>query len=88
MDEVEQKMWSKSTKIKGTGSWFRNRFVFLYTTAGILRSESLFRAELSDFLSIRVKKAEDIHPLLLMITQIPEGKLNPNRSTKFYKPIC
>jgi hypothetical protein len=73
MDEVEEKMWSKSMKIQGTGNWFRNRFVFLYTTAGILRSESLFRAELSDFLSIRVKKAEDIHPLLLMITQIPEG---------------
>lgn len=73
LDEIEAKMWSKSAKLHGTGSWFRNRFVFLYTTAGILRSESLFRAELSDFLCISVKKPEDIHPLLLMITQIPEG---------------
>lgn len=73
LDEIEEKMWLKSAKLHGTGSWFRNRFVFLYTTAGILRSESLFRAELSDFLCIHVKKAEDIHPLLLMITQIPEG---------------
>lgn len=74
LDEIEATMWSKSAKLHGTGSWFRNRFVFLYTTAGILRSESLFRAELSDFLCISVKKAEDVHPLLLMITQIPEGK--------------
>ena len=73
MDEIEETMWFKSTKLQGTGNWFRNRFVFLYTTAGILRSESLFRAELSDFLSIRIKKAEDVHPLMLMITQIPEG---------------
>mgnify|MGYP002784412878 CR=1 FL=1 len=73
MDDVEDKMWSRSKKIKGSGSWLRNRFIFLYTTAGILRSESLFRAELSDFLFIKVKKPEDIHSLLLMITQIPEG---------------
>jgi hypothetical protein len=73
MDEVEEKMWKRSMKIQGSGSWLRNRFVFLYTTAGILRSESLFRAELSDFLCIKVKKAEDIHPLMVMITQIPEG---------------
>ena len=73
MDEIEATMWVKSAKLRGTGSWLRNRFIFLYTTAGILRSESLFRAELSDFLCIRVKKPEDVHPLLVMITQIPEG---------------
>ena len=80
MDELEDEMWSKSTSLKGAGCWFRNRFVFLYTTAGILRSESLFRSELSDFLCIRIKKPEDVHPLLLMITQIPEGKCIYNRS--------
>lgn len=90
MDEIEDKMWFKSTNLKGTGSWFRNRFIFLYTTAGILRSESLFRAELSDFLCIRIKKPEDVHPLLLMITQIPEGKSTSsvqhcsNRAHKFF----
>ena len=84
MDEIESKMWSKSAKLQGSGSWFRNRFVLLYTTTGILGSESLFRAELSDFLCICIKKPEDVHSLLLMITQIPEGKENLDGSTTFH----
>ena len=46
----------------------------LHTTSGILRCESIHRAELSDFLDLMLKKKQDPHPLTLMITQLPAGK--------------
>ncbi len=46
------------------------------------RCESLYRAELSDFLGLDMKKPEDVHPLFLMISQIPQGKsLSENRGS-------
>lgn len=73
--EIEQELWLRSTEKSKMTTWLRNRFVFLYSLSGILRAESLYRAELSDFLGICVKKVEDVHPLYVMITQVPEGKI-------------
>ena len=74
-DVIENEMWDRAKRnTRSTGSWLRNRYVFLHTTAGILRCESLYRAELSDFVGIYVKKETDVHPIFIMITQIPEGK--------------
>lgn len=72
--DIEQELWRRSSDTANMTTWLRNRFVFLYSLSGILRAESLYRAELSDFLGIVVKKEEDIHPLYVMITQVPEGK--------------
>ena len=74
-DVIENEFWSRSSRnARSAGCWLRNRYVFLHTTAGILRCESLYRAELSDFLGVGTKKDTDVHNIYIMITQIPEGK--------------
>ena len=45
----------------------RDRFTFLATMCGLLRGETLFKAELSDVFRIIVKKDEDPHPLFVMM---------------------
>jgi Centromere DNA-binding protein complex CBF3 subunit, domain 2 len=53
----------------------------LQTTSGILRTESLYRAELSDFLGINPpKRPIDVHPMYLLINQNMQGKTNKNRT--------
>jgi hypothetical protein len=74
-DQIEEVLWKKGdTNIRSACAWLRHRFCLLYSTSGILRCESLYRAELSDFLGLDMKKPEDVHPLFLMISQIPQGK--------------
>jgi hypothetical protein len=82
-DEIEEVCWKKGdTNIRSACAWLRHRFCLLYTTSGILRCESLYRAELSDFLGLEMKKPEDVHSLFLMISQIPQGKsLSKNRGS-------
>ena len=46
----------------------------MHTTSGILRYESLYKGELSDFLCFNVQKPEDPHEVFLMITQLAFGK--------------
>ena len=58
----------------------RHRYVFLHLTAGILRSESLYRAEVSDFLGIcPPKRPTDCHQPYIMINQLSFGKTNHGR---------
>ena len=52
----------------------RNRFLFLFSTSGILRGESVMSAELSDLLCVENKHAKDSHPYLILCMGIPEGK--------------
>jgi Centromere DNA-binding protein complex CBF3 subunit, domain 2/Transcriptional activator of glycolytic enzymes len=76
-DKIEAQFWDDSNT-QGRRSIhcaLRHRFCILYLTSGILRSESLYRAELSDFLCFKCPKLEtDVHDLFLMINQIPVGK--------------
>ena len=52
-------------------------FVFLYLTSGILGGGSLYQADLLDFQGITMAaNAGDLHPLYIMIMQIPFGKTN------------
>jgi hypothetical protein len=75
-DEIEQVFWDSGfDNIRSSFPYIRYRMLFLYTTSGILRCESLQKAELSDFQGLTVKKETDIHPLYVMISQIPEGML-------------
>ena len=49
----------------------------MYLTSGILRGESVYRVDLSDFKGNTVAANErDLYPLYLMIMQIPFGKTN------------
>jgi hypothetical protein len=73
--KIEDMCWSEGERSVRSGySWLRHRFCLLFTTSGILRCESLYKAELSDFLGIHLKKDTDPHELYLMIMQIALGK--------------
>lgn len=81
---IEQELWVDSQHgqgRRGTCSGLRCRHCLLQLTSGVLHCESLCRAELSDFLSIRPPKRDtDVHAPLLMVNQIVQGKTNKNRT--------
>jgi hypothetical protein len=65
----------------------RNRFVFLMTTQGILRGESVFKAELSDFFGVPMQRdGVDPHPLYVVVCQIATGKTN--KDLKLYGRVA
>ena len=73
---IEAEMWDRGncTNTRSTFAWLRHRFCLLFSTSGILRCESLYKAELSDFLGLRMKRETDPHQLSVMIMQIASGK--------------
>ena len=80
---IEQAMWEKSaqnTKLRDVTSQIRHRYCLLHLTSGILRCESLYRAELSDFMGLQLPQRDnDIDPMYIMVNQISEGKTNKGR---------
>ena len=75
--EIENNLYMKGMRSLRTAvTELRNRYVLTHTTSGILRFESLEKACLSDFLCTIFRKEEDVHPLLIMITQVFTGKHN------------
>ena len=82
-DSIEQELWNSSTANAGhrcIAAGLRHRYCLLHLTSGILRSESLYRAELSDFCGVFVPGNDrDAHQMFLMVNQIPFGKTNHGR---------
>lgn len=81
-NDIEAELWNDSNVPcwRNVCANLRHRYCLLYLTSGILRCESLHRAELSDFLCFKLNRADkDHHPMLLMINQIPKGKTNKGR---------
>ena len=80
---MEEEAWfdSQSAGIRrNVCAHMRHRYCLLHLTSGMLRCESLHRAELSDFLGIFLPQVEThIHPMFVMINRIPEGKTNHGR---------
>jgi hypothetical protein len=75
--EIEEKLFHQGmSNMRVAVSQLRNRYVLTHTTSGILRFETLEKACLSDFLCSVIQKDEDVHPLLVMITQVFTGKGN------------
>jgi len=77
MDEIEDALWSAgyAPARRSVNCALRHRYCFLYLTSGLLRSKSLYRADLSDFMGLHIpKKDKDIHPMFLMVNVIPVGK--------------
>ena len=81
--EIEEEFWNDSVIAVGRRSIcasLRHRACLLYNTCGILRCESLHKAELSDFIGIKPPKQDkDPHQIFLMITQFAFGKTNNGR---------
>ena len=76
---VEQELWNKGvncSSMLATANSLRSRAIFNYTTGGILRYESLQRAELSDWQYVTAQKYDDPHPIEMQVTEIPKGKTN------------
>jgi hypothetical protein len=74
--ELENKLYHQGLRnTRSAVTQLRNRYVLTHTTSGILRFETLEKACLSDFLCTYIKKDGDVHPLLIMITQVFTGKL-------------
>lgn len=82
-NEIEEELWNDS--VKGTTrrsvcAGLRHHYNLLHSTSGILRFESITKAEISDFQGFYVpKKDTDVHPMFLMINQIAQGKTNKGR---------
>lgn len=80
---IEVSMWKDSQNSVGhrsVNTHLRHRYIMLHLTSGILRSESLYRNELSDFVGLFLPQKEtDIHPMYVMINQLAQGKTNKGR---------
>ena len=78
--EIEEELWNDSANLvakRSVNAGLRHRYCLLHLTSGILRCESLHRAELSDFLGITIpKKDTDVHAMYVMVNQIAFGKTN------------
>jgi len=57
-------------------SSLRDRFQFLMSLCGVLRSESLFKADLSDLMDIKLESqlTKEPFPYHVLILRIGEGK--------------
>ena len=76
---IEQELWNDShnaVTFRSIVSHMRHRYCLLHLTSGLLRCESLHRAELSDFCGLRGEMDKDVHKMYLMINQIAQGKTN------------
>lgn len=81
--KLEAELWQDSqeaTSYRNVTAYLRHRYCLLHLTSGILRCESLHRAELSDFLHVWIPMKEtDIHPMMMMVNQLLQGKTNHGR---------
>jgi hypothetical protein len=72
---IEEALWEKGARnYRSAYAYLRHRFCLLFSTSGILRCESLYKAELSDFLGLAYKQDTDVHKFYMMIMQISTGK--------------
>jgi hypothetical protein len=81
-EEIEQELWQSSdvtcTRVRSVHTQLKHRYCMLHLTTGLLRSESAFLAEMSDFTGIFAPKRDsrDAHQIYIMVNVIPEGKTN------------
>jgi Centromere DNA-binding protein complex CBF3 subunit, domain 2 len=79
---IEEGLWNDSNVVsrRMIATRLRHRYCCQHLTAGILRCESLHKAEWSDFLGITIPKSlTDVDDMYCMINQIPLGKTNKGR---------
>jgi Centromere DNA-binding protein complex CBF3 subunit, domain 2 len=79
---IEAMMWADADQPgnRSVCCGLRHRYCVLHLTSGILRCESIYRAEFSDFLGIYIPKQDtDVHQPYVMISQIPIGKTTHGR---------
>lgn len=75
VNDIEESFWEHGKTLKAGLPGLRNRFIFLMSYSGLLRSESLFLGELSDMFMVQYDRKRDVDPHEIMILQIATGKL-------------
>ena len=73
---IEAATWSQGQCNRSAAAWIRHRFCLLFSTTGVLRCESLYRAELSDLVGLWTKSQSDVHHIYILILQIALGTLS------------
>jgi hypothetical protein len=80
---IEDALWEECGRAHGPrelASKLRHRYCATHTASGILRCESLYRAEWSDLLCITAPRTDtDVHPIDKMVNVLAEGKTNKGR---------
>ena len=79
---LEEALWKRNAMhcLEISTGALRDRFVFLFTNGGLLRGESLFKAELSDFMDFKYKSKYDPTPYHTLIMKFVEGKVNRGKT--------
>ena len=81
--KIEKYLWEYNNMTPSFGaSSLRDRFQFLMSLCGVLRSESLFKADLSDLMDIKLESqlTKEPSPYHVLILRIGEGKQNSDKS--------
>ena len=78
--KLETYMWNENRekRIYGASS-LRDRFQLLFSLSGVLRSDSIYKADLSDFLDFKFKQKNEPHPYHIGILRVGEGKTVQNK---------
>jgi hypothetical protein len=81
--DIEEELWVLSkheSNNRSINTGLKNQYIALHLTQSILRCESVYKVELSDFCGVYVPmKESNIHPMYVMVSQIAEGKTNHGR---------
>ena len=73
--KLEEFIWNenKGKKIYGT-SGLRDRFQLLFSLSGVLRSDSIYKADLADLLDFKFQQKNEPDPYHICILRVGEGK--------------
>ncbi len=73
--KIEEALWEKGVlNYHSTYTYLRHYFCLLFSTSGIIRCESLYKVEFSDWFGLSYKQETDVHAFFMMIMQISTGK--------------
>ena len=80
LPKLEEYIWNenKDKRIYGASS-LRDRFQLLFSLSGVLRSDSIYKADLSDLLDFKFKQKNEPDPYHICILRVGEGKTVQNK---------
>ena len=80
LPKLESFIWNerKGTRLYGTSA-LRDRFQLLFSLSGVLRSDSIYKADLSDLLDFKFKQKNEPDPYHICILRVGEGKTVGNK---------
>ena len=79
--DIEIDMFDRSAKLPRIDlAGLRNRFVWLFTLAGLLRGESLFKGDLADLFVFEQPTRSEPHPYEVLVLKMETGKTNKDKT--------